>query len=153
MISQTIAYESGGYLFKFPVERLAGSYTIYTNYSNGPEEPLSKSFALKSKIPTMTVTKNGIDVSKMSQLTSGDPLNITLSRFDLESDYPGLVIVGQYVGEVLTSAEYMPVNGRSFYFGNEIEREVSVIPNADKIMICYWNKNTYMPLIASYTID
>ncbi len=153
MVSQSTADISGGYLFKFPVERLAGSYTIYTNYSNGPKEPVSKSFALKSTIPAMTVTKNGIDVSKMSQLASGDTINITLSGFDLESDYPGLVIVGQYVGGVLTSAEYMPANGGSVYFGDEIERDFSVIPNAEKIMICYWNKNTYMPLIASYTID
>ena len=152
-INQTTADSNGNYSFDFIVDKFAGSYTIYTNYSDGPNKPLTKSFAFKNTISTMTVTKDGINISKINQIATGNTLNIKLGGFDLENNYPGLVIVCQYVAGALSSAEFMHTNGGSVYFGDEIEKNFTVIPNADKIKICYWNSNSFMPLIAAYTID
>lgn len=151
-IDQAKTDSNGVYSFNYKVDRLAGEYTIYTNYSNGPKEPMTKSFVFKNTIPTMTVTKDGNDVWYMNQVKSGDRLDIKLSGFDLTDDYPGLIIAAQYAGGILVSAKYMPIVGGSADFGDEIEEELTVVPDAEKIVIHYWNKNTHIPLTASYSI-
>ena len=103
-IEQTTADSKGVYSFNYKVDRLAGEYTVYTNYSNGPNEPMTKNFTFKNTIPTMTVTKDGTDIWYMKQIQSGDKLDFKLSGFDLHADYPGLIIVAQYVNGVLASA-------------------------------------------------
>ena len=152
-VAQTKADVYGGYTFNLLLERLAGSYNIYTNYTDGEDTPLSKGFRLKNTIPAMNVTKNGVAVSKMNQLSAGDTINIALSGFDLASDYPGVVIVGQYHNGELVSAQYMTVTGGSAYLGEEVQKNVSVASNVNIIKIFYWNRNTYMPLTATYKID
>lgn len=152
-IEQTTADSKGVYSFNYKVDRLAGEYTVYTNYSNSPNEPMTKNFTFKNTIPTMTVTKDGNDIWYMKQIQSGDKLDFKLSGFDLDDDYPGLIIVAQYVNGVLASANYTPIVGGSANVGSEIEGKIGVLPNAEKIVIHYWNQTTHVPLTASYIID
>ena len=154
-VDQTVADATGNYNFNFTVDRLAGSYTIYTNYSSSSDEPITNQFVLKNTIPMMSVKIGDTDIKEIAQTNNGDELNISLSGFDLASDYPGLVIVAQYSGGMLKSAEYTPLTGGSSAFGDELNKKVksTVIPDAEKIIIHYWNKNTYVPLTASYIID
>ena len=101
----------------------------------------------------MTVTKDGNDIWYMKQIQSGDKLDFKLSGFDLDADYPGLIIVAQYVNGVLVSANYTPIVGGSSDVGSEIDGKINVIPNTEKIVIHYWNQTTHVPLTASYIID
>ena len=101
----------------------------------------------------MTVTKDGTDIWYMKQIQAGDKLDLKLSGFDLDADYPGLIIVAQYVNGVLVSANYTPIVGGSANVGSEIEGKINVLPNAEKIVIHYWNQTTHVPLTASYVID
>ena len=153
-VDQTVADATGNYNFNFTVDRLAGSYTIYTNYSSS-DELITNQFVLKNTIPMMSVKIGDTDIKEIAQTNNGDELNISLSGFDLADDYPGLVIVAQYSGGMLKSAEYTPLTGGSSAFGDELNKKVksTVIPDAEKIIIHYWNKNTYVPLTASYIID
>lgn len=64
-----------------------------------------------------------------------------------------MVIAAQYMSGSLLYAEYMPADGSSVYVGDKIEKKVSVGSGADEIKIFYPNRNTCMPLIASYTTD
>ena len=101
----------------------------------------------------MTATKDGNDIWYMKQIQQGDKLDLKLSGFDLDDDYPGLIIVAQYVNGVLASANYTPIVGGSANVGSEIEGKINVIPNTEKIVIHYWNQTTHVPLTASYIID
>ena len=63
------------------------------------------------------------------------------------------VLIILVVLTLLTSSLFMSANVGSVYFGDEIEKNITVIPDAEKIMIYYWNRNLYVPLIAAYTIE
>ncbi len=152
-IDQLTTHLNGTFTFEGTVDRLAGNYTIYTNYSDGSDRPLMINFALKNTIPLMTVKRNNTDITKIGQVKAGDEINITLSGFDLTSDYPGVIITAQYVDGMLSSTRLMPAIVGSSNIGSQISKSINVVQDADKIVIYYWNQNTYAPLIASYTID
>lgn len=56
-IDQLTINLNGTFTFEGTVDRLAGNYTIYTNYSDGSDRPLMINFALKNTIPLMTVKR------------------------------------------------------------------------------------------------
>ncbi len=150
-IAQKGSDKNGGYSFSAKVKKLSGSYTIYTNFKDSPNDPVSRSFTFRNTIPSMSVTSGDTVISSMSQLSAGDELDLSLSGFDLDDDFSGLIIIGQYDDGLMVDSKHVPVTGGSVE--DSIDETITVADDIDSIKIFYWNVNTYGPLIGSYVIE
>ncbi len=156
--NQVTADVLGGYSVKFTTDYLSGDYTMSMNYYSNPTEGeagvTSRQFTFKNLIPQMSVKKSGTEVTEMTQLEKDDILDVTLSGFDFDDSFKGVVIIAQYdESGVLSGADYLDANGGSVEVGTEITKNATVLSGTEKIKIMYWNKTTYAPITASYIID
>ncbi|MEE1049177.1 MAG: hypothetical protein U0M60_17365 [Clostridia bacterium] len=149
--SQTTTDGAGEYSFDFAVERLSGEYMFYLN-SESLNELQSKEFSFKNLIPTMLVESGGAEIKDMSDLSAERDLKVTLSGFDVDDGFVGILAVAQYKNGVLCGLNMEKVLDDTQSFGTEVLLETEVDAETDKIKVFFMNEATQAPLIGSYDI-
>ena len=147
-ITQTKSSPWREYTVKFRVsEGEIGDYKYYTRINNG-KNVNEYTFSFKD----MTVTKNGVSVENISQLSEGDKIELVLSGYD--SSYNGMAVVAQYgTGNKLMGVSYENITGSAVNYTDNSKLECNVLKGVEKIKAFYWEQNSIAPFTGEYVID
>lgn len=92
-------------------------------------------------------------IDEISDVKSGDKLNIELTGFELNSDFKGMLNIVQYnTDNRLVRADIFNTSGGSHVYGSEVKEEITVSDDISRITVCYWDALSYRPLICRYDI-
>lgn len=146
--------KNGLYNFEFYTDILQGEYVFHTNYLyNQTNDVSEKAFNFKNLIPEMTVKSQGKDLRKMIQVNDGDTIDVSLSGFDMEDDFYGVVVIAQYRDNILEKVDYLDAKGGSALAKSEISKQAIIGSDITKIKIMYWDKSNICPITGSYIIQ
>lgn len=150
MDQQTV--KNGEYVFEFKTKEVSGDYIFYMN-SRGLDSLQQRNFVYKNYIPTMLVKKGEEQISKIEQLSVDDVINVTLTGFELESGFSGMLAIAQYEKGKLSAVDVFDTSSDSQKYGTEIKKQAKIIKGTDRIKVMYWNEKTLAPLIGMYVIE
>lgn len=100
--------------------QIKNGFYIYADYNTGSTSYSGK-IGIGNAWVSSVITKPNVNLNNDVK-KSYDELNVVLSGFDLDEEYPGLIIAAQYADGKLTSANCIPVIGGGADFGREIAK-------------------------------
>lgn len=149
--NQTQSDKNGEYEFSFYVEKMVGKYSYYMG-TDLSDSFAKREFAYETYIPMIMVQKDGEDVTKMDGLITGDTLDVTLSGFDHEDGFLGMLAIAQYKEGRLLNVSSVNVSQDSVLYGSEVKTDAEILDGADCVKVIFINKLTATPLIGAYVI-
>ncbi len=150
--NQTVSDENGEYSFEFEVEKLAGEYTYYMG-TDISDSFTQRKFTFKNYIPAMYAEKDGVKVTKMSELSSGDTINAVVSGFDHEDGFSGMLAIVQFEKGRMKNVATEDASSDTVDYGTEIKFGTQILEGTDSVKLIYMNKVNSAPLIGAYTIE
>lgn len=152
-MTQTESDSSGNFTVSYTADSASGTYQVYANSERERSRVIVEDLEFIYTVPKLSVTKNEVQVTSMSQLIAGDRPVIRLSGFETEEDQCTQLLVAQYEGDLLKSVKFMDVTGSFTTLGSEFVTDFAVSEGTEKIKIMLWDMNTMVPLAASYGIN
>ena len=147
-INQTQSTPWCEYSLNFAVgEGKIGDYNYFTRIK---EEGNIKEYKFSFK--NMAVEKNGIPVTKMSDLAEGDTVKLVLNGYD--AGFDGTAMIVQYgEGGALLYVTAIPVQGSAVKYEDEDFIEATIQKGVKSVKAYYWNKVNHVPFTGVYVIE
>ena len=150
--NQSISDKDGRYEFKFKVDKLVGEYTYYMG-TDASDSFAQREFKFKNYVPTLQAVKDGVVVTKMSELSAGDTIEAVVSGFSHEEGFSGMLAIAQYEKGRLKNVVTTDASEDTVDYGSEIKFDAEILSGTDSIKVIYMNKINSAPLIGAYEIN
>ncbi|MBR0366259.1 MAG: hypothetical protein IJH94_05615, partial [Clostridia bacterium] len=100
----------------------------------------------------ITLTKDGENITEMSELAAGDRAEVKFTGFETSDEHKPSMFVGQYKDGVLESVEMINVDPDAAS-ESEFSGYITVADGIDRIKIMCWYADTLVPVVPAYDID
>ena len=88
----------------------------------------------------------------MSELKTGDDIDVYVGGFNMTGDFGGYVMLAQYGGGVLKDVQCVDASRNSTYVGSEVNINAKVADGVERIKVMYLTKPSNAPVFAAYNI-
>ena len=150
-IREVTCGEGGKFEFSFTTDKVAGEYKIFVN-SPSAKNKKEKGFVFRNFLPEIRVSRKGAEVTKMSELKTGDDIDVYVGGFNMTADFGGYVMLAQYGGGVLKDVQCVDASRNSTYVGSEVNINAKVADGVERIKVMYLTKPSNAPVFAAYDI-
>ena len=150
-IREVTCGDGGEFEFSFTTDKVAGEYKIFVN-SLSTKNKKEKGLVFRNFLPEIRVSRKGAAVTKMSELKTGDDIDVYVGGFNMTADFGGYVMLAQYGGGVLKDVQCVDASRNSTYVGSEVNINAKVADGVERIKVMYLTKPSNAPVFAAYNI-